>query len=652
MPERSRIYLFRGRTFDAGTGDLTWKGRKIRVPEQTIRLLMLLLERAGGMVSRDELRKQLWPDREFSEYEQGINNAVSRLRTILQDDSEDPKLLETIPKRGYRFLAEVEIVKPERTQHETGLAIQSPRAYSTGGDGAAGSGPPAISAHPTPPFLRSRMQWYRTRRWIAGLGIVLIALAAFAVHLHYRQAPPTSDVIELGIVPFDADGDGAAELGQSFRLDLMDAMSEVPLVQVRAAQSLNDLKEDDASILTLSRKVKLTVLLFGHLKLRGDSCQVQIELVRARDAVHLASLQYHGTKAELVSIREKVQRDVYEQLRLAGQPVQQMRGSTANAHAYEMYLRARYHLSQRTDESTKKALNEFATATTDDPNFARAYAGMATTHLIRADYSFSPAKESYEKAEQYANIALRNGVSLAEAHGALGYVLFRYDWNTAMAESALRQAIELEPGKAIYHVWYAVLLSDVGRFDESFQQIDLAHASDPLWAPIYGAETLLACNARDHARELAAAKKLVELKPDWPAAHDDMAWAFWHSKQYVDAIGEWRRMGFLEGDASRESLEDKGLDAFRSGGMRAYAQIRLAAAQRGLDNGQHSNDFVPAEWYAYSGEREKAIAELGNMVSRHDPDALLIAVNPAYENLRSDPRFQSLSQQVVPTHRQ
>jgi tetratricopeptide (TPR) repeat protein len=231
-------------------------------------------------------------------------------------------------------------------------------------------------------------------------------------------------------------------------------------------------------------------------------------------------------------------------------------------------------------------------------------------------------------------------------------VLFRYDWNTALAESELRQAIELEPGKAIYHVWYAVLLSDAGRFDESFHQIDLAHASDPLWAPIYGAETLLACNARDHARELAAAKKLVELKPDWPASHDDMAWALWHSKQYVDAIGEWKRMAVLEGDVSREGLEDKGLEAFRGGGVRAYARLRLAAAQSGLDNGQHSNDFVPAEWYAYSGERKKAIAALENMVSRHDPDALLIAVNPAYENLRMDPQFQSLSQQVVPTHRQ
>jgi len=117
--------------------------------------------------------------------------------------------------------------------------------------------PPAISAHPTPhsPIQDAMVSDKKVDR---GLGIVLIALAAFAVHLHYRQAPPTSDVIELGIVPFDADGDGAAELGQSFRLDLMDAMSEVPLVQVRAAQSLNDLKEDDASILTLSRKVKLT----------------------------------------------------------------------------------------------------------------------------------------------------------------------------------------------------------------------------------------------------------------------------------------------------------------------------------------------------------------------------------------------------------
>lgn len=238
-----------------------------------------------------------------------------------------------------------------------------------------------------------------------------------------RQASPSGGTIELGIVPFDTDGDGAAELGESFRLDLMDAMSEVPLVQVRAAQSLSNLKEDDASVLALSKKVDVTVLLFGHLKLRGDNCQVRMELVRARDAVHLASLQYRGSEAELASIRERAQRDIYEQLRLAGKPVQQMKGGTTSPRAYEMYLRARYHLSQRTDESTRKALDEFAAAVKEDPDFARAYAGMATTDLIRADYSFSRAKESYAKAEELARSALQSGARWAMCYSAASGML-------------------------------------------------------------------------------------------------------------------------------------------------------------------------------------------------------------------------------------
>jgi tetratricopeptide (TPR) repeat protein len=299
-------------------------------------------------------------------------------------------------------------------------------------------------------------------------------------------------------------------------------------------------------------------------------------------------------------------------------------------------------LSLRSEESSSRALEEFRDAIVADPNFAKAYAGMATTHLIRADYLFAPVLESVAKAEELARQALQIDPSLGEAHAVLGYASFRHDWNASLAEKELRQAIELDPNQAVYHVWFAVLLSDEGRFDESFQQIDLAHADDPLWAPIYGAETFLAANARQSAREMGAAQKLIGLMPGWPAAHDELAWSLWHAKRYADAIGEWKRMALLEGDQKRADLEDRGLRAFRSGGVPAYARVRLSWIKSGADPDRHANDFVPAEWYAYADEKDNAVRALEEMVAHHDPDALQMAVGPEYSDLHRDPRFRAL----------
>lgn len=657
-PVVQHIYTFCEFTFDGETGDLTRKGYVSRLPEQTARLLTVLLERAGTMVTREELQLLLWPEGEFLDHDQGINNAVSKLRLVLRDDPLTPRFIETIPKRGYRFLADVETVSTSRRENvadtsvdgridlppilassldrETALAAESPGVADA--MGKTSSTPDALIAQAGSP----RSSFIAKRLGMIFAGIALAILATMFLVIHHNRSSQSLASVELGIVPFEVEGAGADQLAESFRMDLMDAMAELPTVQVHAAHSLSNVKQDEASIRALSRTVHLDVLLFGKFKLQGNECVLQLELVRGSDAIHIASFEYRGTREELASIREKAQRDIYTQLRLAGGPVQRLRGSTANPQAYEAYLRARHFLSLRSEESSSRALEEFRAAIADDPNFAKAYAGMATTHLIRADYLFAPVVESVAKAEDLARQALQIDPALGEAHAVLGYASFRHDWNAALAEKELRQAIELEPNQALYHVWLAVLLSDEGRFGESFQQIDLAHADDPLWAPIYGAETFLAANAQQSAREMGAAQKLIELMPGWPAAHDEMAWSLWHAKRYAEAIGEWKHMALLEGDQKRASLEDRGLHAFRSGGVPAYARIRLSWIKSGTDPDRHANDFVPAEWYAYADEKDNAVRALEDMVARHDPDALQMAVGPEYSNLHRDPRFRTL----------
>jgi len=588
------------------------------------------------------LRERLWPDENFLDYDQRINNIVSKLRSTLGDDPKAPVFLETIPKRGYRFLAEVEWLKPASQQDVSDAASseEPPTEVSL-------QTPVAAARVPLPApegYLRRFFRGHPGRK-LAGLVITVALLAtagAFLWRPHKPAAPVDNRPLVLGVVPFDSTGDGAEELGESLRMDLLDALSEVPTVQVRAAHSLGNVQEEDASIRQYASKLQLDVLLFGHFHMQGDHLQLRLELVRGRDAAHLASLQYEGTKVELASLREKMQSDIYGQLRLVNEPVQQMKGSTTNPQAYENYLRARHSLSQRSDESTRKALEQFSAAEAIDPSFARAYAGQATTYLIRADYEFAPPRESYRQAEALANRALQTGIVVPEAYGVLGYVLFQEHWNMAQAEEQLRRAIALEPNVAIYHVWYAVLLSDVGRFAESFQQIDQAHASDPLWAPIYGADTFLACNARDSARELAAAQKLLKLMPQWPDSYDELGWSYWHANRYREAVESWMRMAALEKDPQREALEKQGLQTLRSGGSEAYARQRVSDIKNKRIGNRHSNDFILAEWYGFAGDQQGALVELKAMMDRHDPELLQIAVNPAYDSLRNNPQFKSL----------
>jgi tetratricopeptide (TPR) repeat protein len=386
----------------------------------------------------------------------------------------------------------------------------------------------------------------------------------------------------------------------------------------------------------------LDLLLLGKLLIQNGNYSFEFELVRGSDAVHLASFQYSGTKDELTTIRDKVQRDVYSKLQATNKPIQTIRGSTQNPQAYSYYLNARELVYQRTIESSTAALQQYESAIRLDPGFARAYAGLATAHV--AHYNFTRSQDDHAKAKQAAEKALQLDPDLAEAHAVLGLIAFHVDWNFVAAEGNIRHALALEPHQALYHAWLANLLSVEGRFDESLHEISEAHADDPHWPFLYVLEISLAGGARDYGRALDAAEKYDELVGHTSTASDYKAWAFFQMGSYEQAIAEWHSMAVLEKDETRMLLEDRGLNAFRQGGITAYAAVRLDASLNGPGSmvQRHPLDFVPAEWYAVMNDRDHAIAELEQAVAQRAPQALDIVVNPMFENLHDDPRFLAL----------
>jgi DNA-binding winged helix-turn-helix (wHTH) protein/TolB-like protein/Flp pilus assembly protein TadD len=660
--------------FDADTAELTRNGRKLPMPEQTSLVLSILLQRAGTLVTREELQELIWPQGKVLNYESAMNKAIYQLRTVLRDNPKAPQFVETIPRRGYRFRADVTLLpsatpKLTKSSAEEARHLLVPVAPAEVTTEAADADPTMVSlAHVNPakvdaveinsphslPHDQTSSSVFQKYSRIIGLAaaLCLLAFVSLPAIFHKQQTAEASHAenISMGIPPFEMQGADAKQLGESFRLDLTDALSQLPEVQVRAARSLANLRLDNANIPELSQSLHLDVLVLGKFSLQGKNCILQLELVRGRDASHLASFEYSGSEDELTTIRNKAQRDIFTRLELTKKSVDTA-GSTVNPQAYKSYLMARDSASLRTPEALNRALLQYQDAISRDSSFARAYAGMATAYL--AIFNQEPSNRidaqnaDLRKAAESATKALQLDTMLAEPHAVLGNVAQIQHWDFLLGEKELRRAIELDPHEPIYHTHLSLLLADEGRFEEAFAQNNLAHSDDPLWAHTYMDEDFIALCAHQDARAIAAAGKYAKLAPDDPRAHDLLAWAFFVAGRYEEAIAQWHLIATMQRDTALAALEDQGLSAYRKGGISAYVQVILHATEKGLTKGHlYENDFVLSEWYAYAGNRDQSVALVRDMVNRHDPLVIDLAVNPMYDNLHHDPRFIAILSQV------
>ena len=661
------IFEFAEFTFDSETGILTRKNRGFHLPGQTAVLLEALLKKANNLVSREELRQVLWPEEEFLDYTQGINVAVNRLRHTLRDSSRNPRFLKTIPKRGYTFCAEVRVI-PRRTIAPStsfrplldeyyvapqaaileALPIESSPASFTEVTTASAPveaarpmdlSPASISlpsiGTPVPSIRRRFPGWLP---WAAALCIC--AVTALVGSIHFRHTHAAVRVLKLGIVPLRAHGDSqTGDTGEGFRLRLSDDLSRLPNVQVRATSSLTS--SDAADIPRLSRELGLDDLLLGNIARQGDQYDLKFELVRAEDATHLASFEYSGAANDLPALSRRLQQDVFHYLQSQTQVLQTIKGSTNDPAAYELYLQASYHMFERDQDSLRRAFDLFQQATTRDPNFAAAHAGMATACLKLSNYYSSPEQGYLGKAKYFAQTAIRLDPSLAQAHAVLGSTAYKLDRDFSRGEAELRDAIRIDSTQAEYRNWLAILLAEEGRFDEALAQLQLAQTNAPFWPSVYAMQGLVGTYARRNDIALHAAAHYAELLPDLPIAHNTLAWVDFEAGHYQEAVAEWRRMALLQNDQARVELEEKGMELLKTQGVRAYAELRLAAIQshRGV---AQVNDFSPAEWYACAGHRNEAIAELERLSAAHDPFLLHVGVDPLFDSLHGDPRFTAL----------
>lgn len=653
--------------FDTLTGELKRNGRPVHLPDQAARLLTVLVQNPGELITREELRSHLWPDGEVVDYDHSIHRTVSQLRAILRDrSSKSSRYIVTFPKRGYRFDGQLKQV-PASTDDEVKVfvpqneaVVEAATADSSFREGSfredafredvAVSAPelaPAVSAPADKVDTRRSRFWHRrTVIWTASIAAVLAVAVGIGLELIHVRRQADAHLLSLGIVPFEASGTGADGLAESFRMDLADSLSRVPTIELRATHYFDHADKDEDRLQSRARELGIEALLFGKLTVADNRCHLQLELVRSHDGVHLASLQYNGTKEELGAIRDRIEGDIFQRLHPSGQADGKTDALTlarpASPQAYAAYLRGRADLVKWTDDSLRLAIASFEEALRIEPNYARADAGMASAYFILAQHGVGNRDENLELSRKFATKAIALDPTLAEGYAMLGEVALTKDWNFAAADEELHKATNLDPSHAIYHQWLAILYCTEGKVDLALQEIDKAHAADPEWAAPYMTEIYVADTGHQWGRAEVASAILLQKMPNWSLAHEQHAMSLWSEGRYLAAIDEWHTAAVLENDKDRAQLEERGAEAFRVGGAQAYARVRLQAIATRKGISHEEQDFDPAEWYAYAGEMDKAMNALEPLVKSRSTAALQVGGQPAFLPLHKDPRFVAL----------
>jgi TolB-like protein/DNA-binding winged helix-turn-helix (wHTH) protein len=432
---------------DPRAGELRKHGIRIKLRDQSLQILLVLLERPGEVVTREELRARLWPADTFVDFDHGLNAAVNKLRQALADSAEEPRYIETLPRRGYRLL-----VAPESpAEAPAGLAaVQAPTP-------AAGQ-----VALPSP-----QRRWYRGWPALAGLFLVaLVMILVFAlrntgVRARLSRNATNTRIESIVVLPLE---NLSKEAEQEYFVEgmtdqLTTNLAKIAALRVISRTSATRYKGTHKSLADIARELNVDAVVEGTVLRSGERVRITAQLIQAATDRHLWAESYEGDLGDILVLQDKVAQDIAEQIRakLTPRDLEQLgRSRHISPEAYEAYLKGRYFWSRRTPEALQKAVEYFQQAVDKDPSYALAYSGLADSHNMLGDYSYVAPGEAFPRALALAAKALELDDTLAEAHSSLAFAKLFYDRDWAGAEHHFKRAIELNPNYAPAHQWYAI----------------------------------------------------------------------------------------------------------------------------------------------------------------------------------------------------
>jgi TolB-like protein/DNA-binding winged helix-turn-helix (wHTH) protein/Flp pilus assembly protein TadD len=619
-PRRLRFGVFE---VDLRTGELTKRGARVRLQGQPFQVLAALLEKPGELVTREELRSRIWP-RTIVDFDHGLNKAISKIRDALGDSGDNPRFVETVARRGYRFLADV-------------AAIESPDRPSEAGPGGI-AGPFDASA----PRTRSRLSMT-----LVGVAAVL-ALAAASAWFFNSRTDSAPRIRSLAVLPLEnLSGDAAQEyFADGMTDELISHLGRISALRVISRTSVMTYKGARKPLAEIARELSVDAVVEGSVLRSGQRVRITAQLIQVPADKHIWSQSYEGDVRDTLALQNRVAGAIAEQVRAAVNRQEQaapQNSRTVKPEAYDAYLRGRYFWNKRTGDGLRKALEYFTDAIGKDASFAAAYSGLADAYALSGDWEYgilSP-QDAFAKANAAATKALALDDNLAEAHTSLAFALDLYAWDWEAAGSEYRRAIALNSGYATAHQWYAWHLIVTGRTGEGIAELRTAESLDPL-APILSADLADAlCIAHLYEDSLQQSRKALELHPNFAVAHYQLGQTLVQMRRYDEAIAEFRKaIGLSAGNATFDSNL---AHAYAVSG-RIEDAMKILRDLEGRQTRQSPTDASIALVYVGLGDNDQAMTWLNKAYeARFNPSILL---RPAFDPIRPDARFQDLLRRI------
>jgi TolB-like protein/DNA-binding winged helix-turn-helix (wHTH) protein/Flp pilus assembly protein TadD len=619
------------------SGELRKAGVRIRVQQQPLKLLEVLLEHPGEVVTREELRSRVWPNDNFGDFDQAVNIAIAKLRSALGDSAENPRYIETLPKRGYRFIADVSFVDADGRIGRLEPAAEDPSNGTEPGHKLQGNG---LAVAP------KRLRW-PTGRVIIALALVLSLAILFVLLFRSRGHAPAA-IRSLAVLPLDnLSGDASQNYFADGMTDqLITDLAQISALRVISRTSVMVYKGARKPLPQIARELNVDAVVEGTVLRAGDQVRITAQLIDASTDKHLWSQSYEGDLRNTLELQDRVARSIAEQIQINLTPREQAalkRVRVVNPEAYESYLKGRYFWNKRTADGLRVALAYFNQATEEDPNYAQAYSGLADTYALLGDWQYAvmTPKEAYPKAKAAALKALELDSSLGEAHNSLAFVLDGYDWDLDAGGKEFRRAIELNPGYATAHHWYAWHLALLGRYDEAIAEMKRAESLDPLSLIINAdlAELLLLAHSSDES--MRQSRKTIEMDPNFAMAHNQLGQAYLQQHMYKEAVVELQKAVQLAGESP--TCIANLARAYALSGQKNEA-VKLLSKLKTSSTPGYSHASEIAVIYVSLGDRDQAMNWLEKgYAERFNPGVL---IRPGFDPLRSDPRFQKLAHRV------
>jgi TolB-like protein/DNA-binding winged helix-turn-helix (wHTH) protein/Flp pilus assembly protein TadD len=618
---------------DLRAGEVRKHGLQVRLQEQPFQVLAMLLEHPGEVVTREELQKKLWPADTFVDFDHGLNKAINKIRDALGDSAESPRFVETVARRGYRFLAEVRAVDATPAR---GLEppIEAPSQAKHGGPANVSV---AAASHKR---VSGSLTW-----GIIILVLLLLISTVWTFRSRNRTSPP---IRSLAVLPLESlSGDASQDyFADGMTDELITDLSQISALRVISRTSVMPYKGVRKPLAQIARELKVDAVVEGTVLRSGNQVRITAQLIQAPADRHLWAHDYEGDLRDTLALQNQVARAIAENIRVSLNPQEDAalkNNKAVNPEAYVSYLKGRYFWNKRTADGLKAAVAYFNQAVEEDPNYAQAYSGLADSYALLGDWQYAvmTPREALPKAKAAAVKALELDNGLGEAHNSLAFCLDGFDWDFESAEKEFRRAIELNPGYATARHWYAWHLALVGRNDEAIAEMRKAQSLDPLSLIINADLAELLVIAHSYDESIEQSRKTIEMDANFGLAHNQLAQAYLQKQMYAEAIEELRKAIQLSGDSP--TCTANLARAYAAEGKRDEALKLLSALKKG-SNPVYSRATEIAVVYAALGDKGQAMTWLEKgYEERFNPGVLL---RPGFDSLRSDPRFQDLQRRI------